>query len=272
MICKPICQIKYICFFFDCCISFRLFRKQQSLNSSLVDDLQDQVPQDQCSPHLASNELQFNQGLLSEFEAGSPTVDDARRVSQSNCESILIGNSEPQQPPSGGNQLPSGEAAYESPSHESNDLHCSGISPQLAEVETAAEPLCNAESQGRVSSEPHVSVHLPNMALDRSPTDLSVSRIDCQPSGELHCSSQNTQTMPHEVPNQAILQPSNLTSIQGPNDMRMHHAHFMPSLNSPIHMLVNPLSKELERLRKEIEQAVKSHEDWVMSSSPFFLL
>ncbi|XP_019175599.1 PREDICTED: helicase protein MOM1-like isoform X2 [Ipomoea nil] len=237
-------------------------------DNGLLLQTQDRVPQDQCSPHLASNELQFNQGQLSEFEAGSPRVDDARRVTQANCESILIGNSEPQQLPSGGNQPPPGEAAYESPNHGSNDLHCSETSPQLAEVETAAEPLCNADSQGRVSSELHASVHLPNMTLDCSPTDSSVSRIDCQPSGELHCSSENTQTLPHEVritselPNQAILQPLNLTSIQGPNDMRMHHAHFMPSLNSPIRMLVNPLSKELERIHKEIEQAVKSHEDW----------
>ncbi|XP_031123219.1 helicase protein MOM1-like isoform X3 [Ipomoea triloba] len=237
-------------------------------DNGLLLQTQDQVPQDQCSPHLASNELQFNQGQLSEFEAGSPRVDDARQVTESNCEAILIENSEPQQLPSGGNQPPPDEVAYESPNHESNDFHSSETSPQLAEVETAAEPLCNADSQGRVSSELHASIHLPNMTLDCSPTDSAVSRIDCQPSGELHCSSENTQTLPHEVritselPNQAILQPLNLTSIQGPNDMRMHHAHFMPALNSPIRMLVNPLSKELERIHREIEQAVKSHEDW----------
>ncbi|VFQ81505.1 unnamed protein product [Cuscuta campestris] len=209
---------------------------------------QDHVPEDNSCQLLVLDESQLNREQQLEFEAGSLRGDDARPIAHSNCESAPTENSEPPQPQGGfsniSDQPPSEAACATSPNRETNDSHPSEPSPVL--------------------------VDFPNVTLHQSQTGLAASRISCHSSSDLHCTlPQNTTTslplevrISSELHNQLTMQPSYMASVPGPTNAHTNHPHFMSPINLPARLPVNPLSKELERINKEIEHAVKSHEDW----------
>ncbi|KAK9280673.1 hypothetical protein L1049_014371 [Liquidambar formosana] len=130
---------------------------------------------------------------------------------------------------------------------------------------------------------------------DHSLPDLpSASGIDHQSNSEGHISSQNAQTPTPladnlaEVPNQALSQP--LTRVQlnpqidtpvGGFESRLSDTRTMPIVSDfnnrpiqtastvasrmPLHMHPDPLQNELERIRKEMDQTMKIHEDTKLS-------
>ncbi|CAH9124287.1 unnamed protein product [Cuscuta epithymum] len=262
---------------------------------------QDQVPYDQSCQLSASIESQCNHGNISESEAAPPLLDAGRPVMLWSCESSLSGNREPQLPPSGGltnrsDQLPLNRENKDSHCSEPSNvtLHQSQTnleanstrwdtnrSDQLPSRERHCTPqitipprevrVINRSDQlplNRENNDSHGSEPSSNVTLYQSQTDLEVNRTRSQPGGERRSIPQIT-IPPHEarvtrdLPNQANVQPSNMTSIPGPNNVRMSHLpHFLTPVNPPGRVPFNPLSKELERLRNEIEVAVKSHEDW----------
>ncbi|CAH9078159.1 unnamed protein product [Cuscuta europaea] len=262
---------------------------------------QDQVPYDQSCQPLASIQSQCNHGNRSESEAAPPLLDAVRPVMLWSCESSLSGNREPQLPPSGGltnrsDQLPLNPENKDSHCSEPSNvmLHQSQInleansirwdtnrSDQLPSRERHCTPqitipprevrVINRSDQlplNRENNDSHCSEPSSNVTLHQSQTDLEVNRTRSQPGGERRSIPQITippreARVTRDLPNQANVQPSNMTSIQGPNNVLMTHLpHFFTPVNPPGRVPFNPLSKELERLRNEIEVAVKSHEDW----------
>ncbi|CAK9138730.1 unnamed protein product [Ilex paraguariensis] len=122
----------------------------------------------------------------------------------------------------------------------------------------------------------HSSTVATQLPLGNNQPDLSLpGRVQNQLSGKFQVSLQNVEAPPQvvevrvELPNQTVLQPGeNLSSVQGFNHVPTHSAHQeafgMPTLS----LYTDPLQNELERLRKETEQAIKVHEDtkvWLKS-------
>ncbi|CAH9075251.1 unnamed protein product [Cuscuta europaea] len=263
---------------------------------------QDQVPCYQSCQPLASIESQCNLGNTSESEAAPPLLDAGRPVMLWSCESSLSGNREPQLPPSGGLTIRSDQLSLNRENKDSHcfepssnvtlhqsqtnleanntrwdtnrsdqlpsrERHCTPqitIPPREARVINRSEQL----PLNRENNDSHCSEPSSNVTLHQSQTDLQVNRTRSQPGGERRSIPQITippreARVTRDLPNQENVQPSNMTSIPGPNNVRMTHLpHFLTPANPPGGVPFNPLSKELERLRNEIEVAVKSHEDW----------
>ncbi|KAA8544079.1 hypothetical protein F0562_021744 [Nyssa sinensis] len=104
----------------------------------------------------------------------------------------------------------------------------------------------------------------------------SASGVDHQPNIEGCTSFQNTEVQPQlvedtaELPNQAVLQPGGSSGLHPLIDipiggsgthLPMHAAPQVASLMPGLPFYADPLQNELDRLRKEMEQADKVHEE-----------
>ncbi|KAL2471059.1 putative helicase protein MOM1 [Abeliophyllum distichum] len=125
----------------------------------------------------------------------------------------------------------------------------------------------NSQSGGNLELHPPVS-HVVS-TLDGNHLDLgSANGIDIEPSGELNASSEINVTMSRavtctiELPNQAVLQlREDVTHLQGPSNLLDYPSDPVGSWNPTPSFHAKPLQDELHRLRKEIEQEIKVHED-----------
>lgn len=113
----------------------------------------------------------------------------------------------------------------------------------------------------------HPPIQSTGIPLRQNQRDVpSASRLDCQPSGEALPDVEGTA----ELPNQDIFHTGvNVYSIQGFNNLPLHAERQVPSRIPSLASYGDPLQNELERIRKETEQAIKVHEDMVSAYLAF---
>uniref|UniRef100_A0A5B7AM86 Putative helicase protein MOM1 isoform X1 n=1 Tax=Davidia involucrata TaxID=16924 RepID=A0A5B7AM86_DAVIN len=224
-----------------------------------------------------------NENIVQQVEVQPLHLVIAGPTDQTNHEAPIIETVEQLQPspttnlPFGHNQhvlLPIHEVDHQPCSEGHTSFKNAEAPPQL--VEDTSE-----FSNQAVSHEADIASHLlidaTDLPLGLNQPDLSsASRVDHQPSSEGCASFQNTEAPPQlvedtaELPSQAVLQPGGNLELQPLIDpplggfgthLPMHTSPQVASRLPKLPFYADPLQNELERLRKETEQAVKVHED-----------
>ncbi|CAK9167786.1 unnamed protein product, partial [Ilex paraguariensis] len=255
----------------------------QPVGTPACDDLLPQyLEHDACSPAsicieigvqdetLHGNQSTLEQGLsplqpvddgpIDQSNHHAPLLEPLDRLHESQCNDTSVGQNQC-------DLSPANRLAREPCSEGHISFQNAEASFQLAGNQAELSDM--AASRTGANFEVHPQPDATQLPLGNNQPNLSsTSRVQNQPSGELHASFQNADASPlvdevrAELPNRAVLPAdANLSITQGFNNFLAQSARQAASRMPPTPLYADPLQNELERLRKETEQAVKVHEE-----------